>query len=403
MKICVVHRYPLTDILSTNPSFRILLEELCAEGHRVHLVNYRKRGGEGGEHISSLDSITHSTLGLTYDRSQRLDRILKSILFIFIAPLKVLVKHLRERFDVVYCDDALPVYYFFIKKLTNSRVVYRMGDLMLGYIFDVGAPVKRRLFEIALKADVRMLNSLDNVLAISNVMRDFLLKCGVHFDRVTVVPECIDTEMFNSSISGEMIRSKYGISGPLLMFQGVLVPWKGVENLLSAMSLVLKRHSQVKIMIVGDGPSLIHLKELSDDLGISENVIFTGWVPFKNMPEYIAACDIGVSLRKKNLANEMVVTTALLQFFAIGKPVIAPKMKTITHFVEQAENGLLFNPDDPQDLADKLIYSIDHLDKMMKMGRRETLLVRQTYDISTVAAQLKDIILGANLFKPVRS
>jgi glycosyltransferase involved in cell wall biosynthesis len=225
----------------------------------------------------------------------------------------------------------------------------------------------------------------------------------VQFDRVTVVPECIDTEMFNSSISGEMIRSKYGISGPLLMFQGVLVPWKGVENLLSAMSLVLKRHSQAKIMIVGDGPSLIHLKELSDDLGICENVIFTGWIPFANMPEYIAACDIGVSLRKKNLANEMVITTALLQFFAIGKPVVAPKMKTITHFVEQAENGLLFNPDDPQDLADKLIYSIDHLDKMMKMGRRETLLVRQTYDISTVAAQLKEAILGDGLFKPVRS
>jgi glycosyltransferase involved in cell wall biosynthesis len=78
-------------------------------------------------------------------------------------------------------------------------------------------------------------------------------------------------------------------------------------------------------------------------------------------------------------------------------------MKTITHFVEQAENGLLFNPDDPQDLADKLIYSIDHLDKMMKMGRRETLLVRQTYDISRVAAQLKEAILGDGLFKPVRS
>lgn len=393
MKICVVHRYPLMDILSTNPSFQILLEEICAEGHRVHIVNYRKKIDQGDEKIFSLGSLISSPIGLTYDRSERLDRILKSLLFIFIAPLRVLVEHLREHFDVIYCDDALPVYYFFIKKLTKSKVVYRMGDLMLGYLFDENSRIKSLFLKLALIVETRMLNTLDSVLAISDVMKEFLLMRGVQSDRITVVPECIDSKMFNPVVSGDNIRYKYKISSPLIMFHGVLVPWKGIEKLLLAMPSVLNKYPQAKLMIVGDGPSLIHLKELTNELKINGNVIFTGWIPFKSIPEYIAACDIGVPLRNKGPANEMIATTALLQYTAIGRPIVAPNMKTIAQFIERTGNGLLFKPDDPQDLADKLIYSITHLDEMMKMTNQQASFVKQTYDVNIVATQLRKNIM----------
>lgn len=69
-------------------------------------------------------------------------------------------------------------------------------------------------------------------------------------------------------------------------------------------------------------------------------------------------------MRSDNPANNFVITSALLQYWAMGKTVLTPKLKVMCEVLEEGENGFLFDMNDPDDFALKL-------EKMMKRELRD--------------------------------
>src|SRR5205807_2708612 len=137
-------------------------------------------------------------------------------------------------------------------------------------------------------------------------------------DKVVTIPESVDTERFSPTEARE-VRIKYGIPSDivLLMFHGVIEPLKGLDTLLDNFSkLDANLTTKVKLMIIGSGASLRDLRKRASDLGLTDRVIWAGWVPFKRISRFINACDIGLPMRSGNFANNFVVTLALLQYWA---------------------------------------------------------------------------------------
>jgi glycosyltransferase involved in cell wall biosynthesis len=147
-----------------------------------------------------------------------------------------------------------------------------------------------------------------------------------------------------------------------------------------------------KFIIVGDGPSLGSLKDLVKELRITDHVIFTGWVPYQRIPEYLGICDVGVVMRSGVLANNFVLTTALLQLWACGKPVVAPNLGAISQVVMHGENGLLFKPDDPEDLAEKIVYLIMNPNMARKFREEGIMLARKKFDCKVIGEKFVIII-----------
>ena len=105
-------------------------------------------------------------------------------------------------------------------------------------------------------------------------------------------------------------------------YHGVISENRGLVNLIRSVKY-LKHIDKMKIIIIGDGPFGGDLKEIADSEGISQNIIFTGAVDYKNVPELLANFDVGVLPFPDLLWWRISSPLKLYEYMSMGIPVIA--------------------------------------------------------------------------------
>jgi len=108
---------------------------------------------------------------------------------------------------------------------------------------------------------------------------------------------------------------------------------KNIDVVLRAVAEI----GDITMMVVGKGPAKDHLERIAKELGISEKVIFTGFVPDDELPEYYAASDVAVSASKFETQG-----LSILEAMACGLPVACTKDRAFEDFVVDGENGFFF-------------------------------------------------------------
>lgn len=150
---------------------------------------------------------------------------------------------------------------------------------------------------------------------------------------------------------GRAVRARHGLEGKTVVgFVGILREWHGVDLLLRAFSWLRGHSTDLHLLIVGDGPLEAQLKAQAVALGLVECVTFCGRVRHEDVREHIAAMDIGVSARATFYASPM----KILEYMTMQVPTVAPRMPNIEDILEDGEDGLLFEPEDVQSLANCL-------------------------------------------------
>jgi glycosyltransferase involved in cell wall biosynthesis len=172
-----------------------------------------------------------------------------------------------------------------------------------------------------------------------------------------------------------------------ILFFGFVKHYKGLDVLLEAMPLVLKKIPQIKLTIAGDvyGDKSDYLN-LIEKLGIKYNVdAHFNYIPDDELEKYFAGCDVCV-IPYRTATQSGVVQMA----FAYEKPVIATKVGGISEVVIDGENGFLVEPENPQALAEKIIYFYEH-DFSLRF-RSNIQAANQQYSWDSFTKQLLDFL-----------
>ena len=283
-KIAILHRYPKDQIRETNASFPYIVRE------GVDVLTFKK-----------------------FDRLHNAAKIIKSIAWIFYAPLLVIFRG----YDVIYCDDSFPFYPALVKLASpGSKVVKRMGDFHLMYYV---TGILYHFFHFFEVIEWRM---VDEIIAISKVMQDRIVSEiytsePVKKPKVWVALDPVDPVNFPI-----YRKEDHGT----VMFHGLLTRNKNVDVLLAA----AERLPHILFTIVGDGPDRERLENIAP-----HNVRFTGWVPFHKIVRILNTCSVGVALRSDNPGNDYVVTSPFLQYSILEKPCLVTKRKVYGDYAWQ--------------------------------------------------------------------
>ncbi len=125
-------------------------------------------------------------------------------------------------------------------------------------------------------------------------------------------------------------------AGLTLGWSGGLREWHGLDLLLEAAALL---PDTTRLLIIGDGPARAAVEAKARSLGLESRVFITGLVDRADMPAYLAAIDVGVVADERTgVASPM----KMLEYMAMGKPVVAPDLANIRDVVRDRETGLLF-------------------------------------------------------------
>jgi glycosyltransferase involved in cell wall biosynthesis len=221
-------------------------------------------------------------------------------------------------------------------------------------LLEVNAPVafERTAYEhlqlrlpwLARRYERWICSTADHVYVVSTPLMEFLIaRCGVADERITVLPNGADPDLFQPNVDGSRIAERYGMGGRLIIgFTGILRPWHGIELLIQAFATLSTEHRNLHLLVVGDGPIQQDLEHLAREAGIGDRVTFTGRVAHHEVAEHVAAMDIAVSPRATFYASPM----KILEYMAMGKAVIAPRMPNIADIIEDGRTGLLFEAED---------------------------------------------------------
>lgn len=211
----------------------------------------------------------------------------------------------------------------------------------------------------------------DKILVIADAVKEYVhLKHSISFDKIAVLNSGVNTEYFKP-LEKKSVRRKLNFDedSNLIGFVGGLYPWHGVDYLINSIPLVLKEAPNTKLVIVGQGKIMQALVKQTKELGLENNVIFTGLVSFKEAPIYINAFDICAVFFKpirKNPGSPM----KLFEYLACGKPVVASNVKGYGDFIERIGAGFSVDAANPQAVAEAIVRLIKDETLKKEMGHR---------------------------------
>jgi len=188
---------------------------------------------------------------------------------------------------------------------------------------------------------------------------------------IHIIPTGIEIERFykeNNKIQDIIdLRRKLGINDTdfVSMFVGRLAEEKDVETLIEGQEDIVKKEKNAKLLIVGDGPDINKYKELAKKLKVDDNVIFTGKVPWDDMPKYYQLPDIFVTASRSETQGLTVV-----EALAADVPVVCVDDESFKIIIIDDLNGKLFkNKKEYVKITLDLISDKEKLNKLRKQAR----------------------------------
>ena len=226
----------------------------------------------------------------------------------------------------------------------------------------------------------------DAIVGVSSHTASTFVEAGYRADRVHAVLNAIDPSRWDPSLNPAPGRASLGVpdGAPLIASVARLFRWKGHFELLSALALVKHKHPDVRLAIVGsdypaDSGTTRMLKEHASELGIGNNVIFTG--QRSDIAALLAACDV-FSLPSFEEPFGLVFAEAM----AMKRPVVALTNGGTPEVVEHGKCGLLSPPGDIEALAANLLRLLDDPALRNQFGEHGRLRVEQHFTPQRMAS-----------------
>jgi glycosyltransferase involved in cell wall biosynthesis len=359
---------------------------LAISGVGVHVVNSKVEGDS-----FSYGMYFHGFKGKIVPRVVKL--LVKSL------PLYPLISLLRNPFTIYYENlyaanvsavvakneiDLIHAHFAYPEGLVGLLAKKRTGkplvvtchgqDILTEPSVGYGLRLSKRVDALINK----VLNSADAVITASQAAFDEVRKIMNDDRKAHLIPNAVDIQRFNPRLNGSAIRRRLGIREESIVVFALRYhkPKYGLEYLIRAVPFVSSEREDVVFVVGGDGPLKPYHMRLASSLNVKQKVIFTGEIPRDDVPYYYAMSDIVVvpSLQE---AFGLVVSEAM----ACGKPVIGTKVGGIPEQIIDGYNGLLIEPKNPVQIAEKIMWLIDNPKEARRMGENGRKIVEEKFDM----------------------
>ncbi|MEP1231391.1 MAG: glycosyltransferase [Litorimonas sp.] len=249
-------------------------------------------------------------------------------------------------------------------------------------------------FNLYVRMETQASLEADHCFAITQALKSEMVQRGVPAQKITVIPNGVDTKRFQPLTRDLELKSELGFGSDDLIigYIGSVVDYEGLDYLIKSMKqLVSRGYKNAKLLIVGDGAVLDDLKELTRKLRLTRYVHFTGRVPHEDVERYYSIIEVTPFPRKGYPVCEMVSPLKPFEAMAMEKTIVISDVAAMKEFVEHGVTGLIIQKDNVDALTDGLISLIDNADLRKSLGAAALDYVRKERDWDIIAARVSKV------------
>ena len=225
----------------------------------------------------------------------------------------------------------------------GARVILDLHDLVPEfYASRYGAGAGSAVVS-ALQACERMSAALaDHVIVANDLWRERVVSRSASAQACSVMLNHVDERVFRP----QPRRRAFGEGGPLVLFPGGMQAHQGLDVAIRAFARLLAQRPDARLHLVGDGAEKPALRALVDTLGLQRAVRFFPPQPLAAIAERMAEADLGIVPKRADGFGNEAYSTKILEFMAVGVPVVVSRTRIDTHYFEPSEVRFFDSGDD---------------------------------------------------------
>lgn len=301
------------------------------------------------------------------------------------------------RLDVVYSHTPVSMGVLAIRvarryKLPHVHTYHTLFTEYLHYLPRLIRPTRR----MAERISAAFCNRCDAITTPSHAMREELLRYGIK-KPIYVLPFGVDMEPFERPGRSDVRRMlQLAPHEFFLLYAGRLGTEKNLHFLLRAFRILLdgwREPQPIRLVLAGGGPHRPIFEEYARELGVTDHVIFTGFIPREELVDYYRAADLFVFASKTETQG-----LVLMEAMAAGLPAVAVRAMGVTDIVSDGETGVLV-PEDAEVFAHTVreLLRDPHRRAQLQRGAR-----RKAHEMSIQHSVTRLIEIFENLRAPAR-
>lgn len=401
MRIVYLHQYFTTPAMAGGTRSYEMARRLVTKGHEVHIVtSWREATHQQDWFEETIDGIHVHWLPVSYSNHMGFaDRIRAFLRFALKAGPRATKLGAA---DVIFATStpltiAIPgawaSWRLGVPMVFEVRDAWPSVPIAMGWLRNpllVGAA--RWLERFAYRRSAQ-------VVALSEGMADEVVATGYPRERVSVIPNSADLEMFAHEESrAQRFRQAHPElgDGPLVLYPGTLGRANGVTYLAELAARVLPHRPDVRFVVIGAGAQANLVREVAQRLGVlNHNFFMYDAVPKLQLLDAFSACAVVISLVIDNPALWANSANKVFDGFAAGKAVVINHLGWQAQLLEESGAGVVLPPRADKNAAERLLALVDDPQRLAEAGRRARQLAEEQFSRDLLAARLEIVLQRA--------
>jgi glycosyltransferase involved in cell wall biosynthesis len=399
LDVLYFHQYFATRRRSTATRSYELARRLVERGHRVTIVSRDTRSLESGRERrpegrvvarEQVDGIDVLFLNIPY--ANRYPTPVRLASFTAFTIAASVAGALQRKPDVVFASSTpLTIGAAGLATARMKRVpfVFEIRDLWPAVPIALGALKGGASIRSAEWLEQKLYNGAERVVVLSEGARQHLLGHGIPEDKLVLIPNAADLDVFRPDRHDDAFRAKHGLEGRFLaLYTGAMGRANGLDQLVDAAE-TLRRWGDERVTIValGDGGERPRLEERVRDLGL-ENIRFLPAVAKEDLAGIVGAADVTLTIFAPYPILETNSPNKFFDSLAAGKPVVVNLDGWLRSLVEDNDAGVWAPAGNAEGLAGALSSLAANPDRVAAMGLNARALAEREFSRDEMAERL---------------
>jgi glycosyltransferase involved in cell wall biosynthesis len=237
-----------------------------------------------------------------------------------------------------------------VSALRRRPLLLEIRDLWPEFAIDIGVLKNPVLIGLARWVENFLYRRATHLLVNSPAYRDYLLGKGVPDEKITVIANGVDPDMFTPESDGRSFRDELALGDKFVItYAGALGMANDIDTILRAAAR-LRGETRIRILLVGDGKERANLQAKAKQFELA-NLVFVGTRSKAQMADVLAASDACIATLKNIPMFRTTYPNKVFDYMAAGRPTLLAIDGVIRQVVDAAGGGIFVPPGDDRALA----------------------------------------------------
>jgi len=306
----------------------------------------------------------------------------------------------RERLLKEINYNSVGVHLNYSSLVSGYFIAKRLKSIGIGTVYDIADDLPQMIktspvLPSLLRPPAKIVGSIiirqnialaSKVTFINHSLRD---SYSVPQSKSELIPNGVDIEAFKPYPSHH-VREKLGLHQSFVIgYVGSLREWVDLGLVFATVKQLGKSHPDIKVLVVGEEGKFKQNRDLAREYAISDRVVFTGAVPYDQVPHFISCMDICLIPFKTNAVSQNALPLKLFEYMACEKPVVSTRLRGV---MEAVKDRVLY-ASDGEELAQRIRELYANVQLRIKMGLESRRFVERNYSWRTICGKLEKVLL----------